>query len=54
MKPLPYLLPRVRVLLVIHSITSTDWDDTTGRLVQPLLHRALAMRPQIAREGWWN
>jgi len=41
-------------MLLIRSITSTDWDDTTGRLVQPLLRRALEMRRQIAREGWWN
>jgi len=40
--------------LLIRSITSTDWDDTTGRPVQPLLHRALAMRRQIARDGWWT
>jgi hypothetical protein len=32
---LPYLLLWVRVLFLIRSITSTDWDDTTGRLVQP-------------------
>ncbi len=31
MRHLPYLLPWVRVLFLIHSITSTDWDDTTGR-----------------------
>jgi len=54
MRQLPYLLPWVRVLLLIRSITSTEWDDTTGRLVQPLLRRALEMRRQIAREGWWN
>jgi hypothetical protein len=54
MKPLPYLLPWVRVLLLIRSITSTDWDETTGRLVQPLLRRALEMRRQIARDRWWN
>ena len=54
MKPLPYLRPWVRVLLLIRSITSTGWDDTTGRLVQPLLRRAVEMRRQIAREGWWN
>jgi hypothetical protein len=50
----PYLLPWVRVLFLIRSITSTDWDDTTGRLVQPLLRRALEMRRQCARDGWWN
>jgi hypothetical protein len=36
MRYLPYLLPWVRVLFLIRSITSTDWDDTTGRLVQPI------------------
>ena len=41
---LPYLLPWVRILFLIRSITSTDWDDTTGRLVQPLLRRAMEMR----------
>jgi hypothetical protein len=50
---LPYL-PWVRVLFLIRSITSTDWDETIGRLVQPILRRALAMRRQIARDGWWN
>jgi len=50
----PFLLPWVRVLLLIRSITSTDWDDTTRRLLQPILRRALEMRRQIAREGSWN
>jgi hypothetical protein len=50
----PFLLSWVRVLLLIRSITSTDWDDPTRRLVQPILRRALEMRRQIAHEGWWN
>jgi hypothetical protein len=50
----PFLLPWVRVLLLIRSITSSDWDDTTGRLVQLLLRRALEMRRQITRDAWWN
>jgi len=54
MTRLPYLLPWVRVVFLIRSITSTDWDDQTRRAVQPLLRRALEMRRQIAREGWWN
>ena len=37
-----YLLPWVRVLF--RSNTSTDWDETTGRLVQAILRRALEMR----------
>jgi hypothetical protein len=51
---LPCLLPWVRILFLIRSITSTDWDDTTGRLVQPLRRRVPEMRRQIARDGWWN
>jgi hypothetical protein len=54
MRYLPYLLPWVRLLFLIRSITSTEWDQMTGRLVQPILRRALEMRRQIAREGWWN
>jgi hypothetical protein len=49
-----YLLPWVRVLFLMRSIISTEWDDTTGQLVQPILQRALQMRQQIARDGWWN
>ena len=54
MRYLPYLLAWVRVLFLIRSITSTEWDDMTGRLAQPILRRALEMRRQIARDGWWN
>jgi hypothetical protein len=51
---LPYLLPWVRVLFLIRSITSIEWNGTAERLVQPILRRALEMRRQIARDGWWN
>ena len=54
MKPLPYLLPWVRVLLLIRSITSTTWGHEAWPEVKPALRRALEMRRQIAREGWWN
>ena len=54
MKPLPYLLPWVRVLLLIRSITSTTWGAEAWPEVKPVLRRALEMRQQIAREGWWN
>jgi len=53
MRYLPYLLPWVRVLILIRSITSTEWDETTGRLVQPYF-AGRWMRRQIARHGWWN
>ena len=54
MKPLPYLLPWVRVLLLIRSITSTSLDHEAWPQVKPVLRRALELRRQIAREGWWN
>jgi len=53
-RSLPFLLPWVGVLFLIRSITSTEWDDLTGRLVQPILRRTLEMRRQCARDGWWN
>jgi hypothetical protein len=48
------LLPWVGVLFPIESITSTEWHGTAEQLVQPILRRALEMRRQIARDGWWN
>jgi hypothetical protein len=46
--------PWVRVLLVPRSITSTTWGHEAWPEVKPVLRRALEMRRQIAREGWWN
>jgi hypothetical protein len=47
-----YLLPWVRVLFLIRSITSTRWGDEPD--VKPVLRRALEMRRQTTRDGWWN
>jgi hypothetical protein len=44
----PYLLPWVRVLLLIRSITSTTWGHEAWPQVKPVLRRALEMRGQIA------
>jgi hypothetical protein len=54
MTRLPYLLPWVRVLLLIHSIRSTTWGHEARPETKPILRRALEMRRQIARDGWWN
>jgi hypothetical protein len=51
---LPYLLPRLRILLLIRSITSTISGHETWPLAKPRLRRPLAMSRQIARDGWWN
>ena len=50
----PYLLPWVRVLILIRSIIWTTWGDERWLEVKPVLRRALEMRRQIARDGWWN
>jgi hypothetical protein len=42
------------VLLLIRSITSTTWGREAWPEVKPVLRRALEMRRQIARDGWWN
>ena len=53
MTQFPFLLPRVRVSL-IRSILSTRFDEGTWPTAKTLLARALDMRRQINREGWWN
>jgi hypothetical protein len=51
---LPFLLPWVRINLLIRSIRATTWDDATWPTVKVALARALDMRRPINREGWWN
>ena len=51
---LPFLLPWVRVALLIRTIRTTAWDDATWPTIKVALARALDMRRQINREGWWN
>jgi hypothetical protein len=51
---LPYLLPWIRVALLIPSIRATTFDETTWPTAKTVLARALSMRSRLAREGWWN
>ena len=51
---LPYLLPWIRVALLIRSIRATTFDEATWPTAKTVLARALAMRSRLAREGWWN
>ena len=51
MNQLPYLLPWVRVLLLIRSITSTTWGHEAWPEVKPVLRRALELRRQICAGG---
>ena len=54
MNQLPYLLPWLRVALLIRSIPSTPFDETTWPTARTVLARALAMRSHLPRQGWWN
>ena len=51
MNQVPYLLPWVRVLLLIRSITSTTWGHEAWPQVKPVLRRAVETRRQVARGG---
>jgi len=51
---LPFLLPWVRLALLIQTIRATTWDDAIWPTVKVTLARALDMRRQMNREGWWN
>jgi hypothetical protein len=51
---LPFLLPWVRVSLLIRSIQATTWDEATWPTIKAALRRALEIRSPIRREGWWN
>ena len=51
---LPYLLPWVRVALLIRSILSAPFDEATWPTAKTALARALTMRSRLSREGWWN
>ena len=51
MNQLPFLLPWIRVALLIRSIRTTTFDEATWPTAKTVLARALAMRIQIAREG---
>jgi hypothetical protein len=54
MDRLPYLLPWVRVLLLIRAIRSIICGHEAWPQIKPILRRALEMRRQIVCDGWWN
>ena len=50
----PFLLPHVRVELLLRSILTTRWDAEAWALLRPEIPWLLAMRRQAARDGWWS
>ena len=51
---LPFLLPWLRLELILRSILTTRWDTETWTIVRRQVPRVLAMRAQVAKDGWWN
>ena len=54
MSRLPYVLPWLRVELLLRSILTTRWDAATWTIIRPEIPRLLGMRRQAAKDGWWN
>jgi hypothetical protein len=51
---LPFLLPWAKVNLLTRSITGHQWDDRTRPIAKAHLGRALEIRLDLRRMGWWN
>jgi hypothetical protein len=47
---LPYLLPHVRVQLLVHTILASRWDAATWPIVQAQVRRLLERRAEVAHE----
>jgi hypothetical protein len=54
MTSLPFLLPWIKVNLLIRSITGRVWDERTWPIAKAQLGRALEIRRDLSREAWWN
>jgi hypothetical protein len=51
---LPFLLPWLRVNLLIRSITEGVWDERSWTIAKVHLGRALEIPRGLARAPWWN
>jgi len=49
-----FLLPYVRLELLIHTMRTRTWAPEAWPLVKRELIRALKLRRELARAGWWN
>jgi len=48
----PFLLPHVRLELLLRSILTTRWDAAAWAIIRQEVPQLLAMRRQAARDGW--
>jgi len=53
-RALPYLFSWLKVNRLIRSITRDDWPEDQWRIIRLELRRALEIRSQLRRAGWWN
>ena len=51
---LPFLLPWVRIGLLIRSIQSTTFDSATWPTMKETLKDGLRLRARMRRWTWWN
>jgi hypothetical protein len=54
MNQLPYLLPWIRVALLIRSIRTTTFDEATWPTVKRYWPGRSRCGGRLARESWWN
>jgi hypothetical protein len=51
MRRLPYLLPWVRIELLLRSMLEVRWNGDTWPIIRVHLRRSLEIRSALAREG---
>jgi hypothetical protein len=49
-----FLLPYTRIELLIRTMLTRRWDPEAWPIVKQELVKALALRRQVRRAGWWN
>jgi hypothetical protein len=51
---LPFLLPYVRIELLIRTMLTETWAPEAWPVVKHEFVKAMKLRHHIARAGWWN
>jgi hypothetical protein len=49
-----FLFPYARLGLLIRTMLTRTWDPEAWPLVKHELVRAMRLRRELARAGWWN
>jgi hypothetical protein len=49
-----FLLPYARLELLIRTMLTRTWDPDHWPIVRHELVRALKLRRELRRAGWWN